>query len=236
MDFIKSKWQSSYFKTYYEILKKNVSSVVNPLVWESIRQNYIFYATSLLCCVVLSVKTQSSLFWAVVSFVYVSFFGYIVHVFAHNVNFGEMLEKTDNAFVKNPVVHQPLKEFCRMMDFHEEVHHDLSVSRDTPNLLTEFALNFFTQGGMLLGMILFFRSLNIYIVLLWALAYCTVHIINYDYLRPQAHAKHHENKHVNYGMDLWDLAFATKAEGDPIEPINHYAINMALITAALSVL
>jgi hypothetical protein len=123
-----------------------------------------------------------------------------------------------------------------LLDFHETVHHDLSVSRETENLVTEFVLNFFTQGGMLLGMILFFRCLNIYVVLLWAFAYCTVHIINYDYLRPQAHAKHHKNKHVNYGMDLWDLAFATKAEDDPIEPINHYAINMALITASLSVL
>jgi hypothetical protein len=236
MDVFKNAWSDPKWADYYSFLKTSAGELVNPQIWESIKQNAVFYVTALLCCVVIAFRSNSSVFWAVVSLVYVSFFGYVVHVFAHNVSFAEMLAKTENRFVKHPLVHKPLKDFCYLMDFHEAVHHDTSVSRETNNLLTEFALNFFTQGGALLAMILFFRSLNLYIVLLWALAYCTVHIINYDYLRPEAHARHHENKNVNYGIDLWDLTFATKAEGDPIEPINHYAINMGLITAALTVL
>jgi hypothetical protein len=72
------------------------------------------------------------------------------------------------------------------------------------------------------------------VILLWALAYCTGHTINYDYLKPVAHQYHHKDAHTNYGIDAWDIFFGTKHPDDKeVEDINHYSINMVVLTALL---
>lgn len=47
--------------------------------------------------------------------------------------------------------------------------------------------------------------------------------------------KHHLDKHTNYGIDIWDIMFNTKYQGDntDIENINHYSINVVIISAIL---
>jgi hypothetical protein len=208
---------------------------VTPLLVESLNTNRYFIATSALCCFLLAKYSGSSFLTAAASLVYVSFVGYVVHAFAHQLNFVELLRNCANPFLRQPVVYKPLMKFCEFLDFHEGVHHDTAVNREWKNVLAEFVMNFFTQGGFLILAILFLRQVNLYVVLLWALAYCTIHNINYDLLRPESHKRHHENKNTNFGIDPWDIFFCTKAEGDPVENINHYSYNMLFLTACILV-
>ena len=50
--------------------------------------------------------------------------------------------------------------------------------------------------------------------------------------------KHHLDKTSNYGIDIWDILFGTKYNDDPneIESINHYSINLIILTAFVVVL
>jgi len=203
---------------------------------ESITHNYIFYLSVLACAFTIAKFSKSSFILAVVSLVYVSFIGYVSHAFVHNFNYTNALKENSGhpLLVKYPKLVPYLEKLCYYMDFHEETHHDTTINRQIPNLLTEFVLNFLTQGGLFMLVILFCRYVNIYIVLLWALAYCTVHNINYDYIRPAAHQYHHQNKHTNYGIDVWDVLFQTKhPEDKTVEDINHYSINMIISTAII---
>ena len=203
---------------------------------ESITHNYIFYVTAIACTAAIAKFSHSSFVLAIVSLVYVSFIGYVTHAFVHNFNYATALKENcaHPLLVNNPRLFTFLERFCYYMDFHEVTHHDTTINRQIPNLLTEFTLNFITQGGFFMLVIVFCRYMNIYIVLLWAMAYCTVHNINYDYLKPAAHQYHHHDKNTNYGIDVWDVLFHTKhPEDKTVEDINHYSINMVVLTAII---
>jgi len=64
--------------------------------------------------------------------------------------------------------------------------------------------------------------------------YATIHNINYVVSPSATHILHHVDKTTNYGIDIWDIVFGTKYDGDysidKLENINHYAINTAFIT------
>ena len=203
------------------------------MLLESVWHNYVFYSTAIVCSVALALFSNTSPLLAVGSMVYVSFLGYVAHAFAHNYNYTEVLEQCDSRLLDNVTVYRLAHTFCKAMDFHEVIHHDTDINQRVVNVLGEFVLNFFNQGGLHILVILFCRYVNIYVVLLWALAYCTVHNINYDYLKPKAHRFHHIDKHTNYGIDFWDILCGTKHPDDEIEDINHYSINLVVLTAMI---
>ncbi len=209
------------------------SLMKNDMLWKSIQQNYVFYWSILVCAAVLAWMTKTSFIFAILSFAYASFVGYAGHATVHTVNFTKAYEECTNPILKNNVVTPALKRVCEYMDFHDQIHHDTGVNKHIKNVLIEFGLNFITQGGLLIVMVLLCRYVNVYVVLLWALAYSTVHNINYEYLNPVFHQLHHKDNSTNYGIDFWDILVGTKYPGDEIEDINHYAINMVLITAIL---
>jgi len=206
------------------------------MLLKSITDNYIFYCTAFACAVVLAKCSGTSPFFAVLTLVYVSLVGYIGHAFVHHVNYTAAFEpfKSHPLFESFPWARTLCERFCYYTDFHEVTHHDTAINRTIPNLMTEFVLNFLNQGGILFGAVLACRYMNLAVILLWALAYCTVHNINYDYLRPKAHQYHHKDAHTNYGIDAWDIFFGTKhPEDKEVENINHYSINMVVLTALL---
>lgn len=140
-----------------------------------------------------------------------------------------------NYVTNNKIVHYFLKFMCKCADFHDEIHHDTSINKQTHNIIYEFIFNFYTQAGAFLIFMYFIKNMSYYSVILWGLMYPTIHLINYDIIKCKVHQKHHWDKHTNYGIDVWDILFNTKYEGDnsDIEDINHYSINVIIITAII---
>ena len=210
-------------------------SLQKPQLMQTFKENYWFYGAAVVCSWVLARYSGQRFIYALLTFVYASFVGYAGHAVVHYMNFEEMYAACTHPILKNKVFSPIFTTACRYLDFHDITHHDLAVNRQISNVLAEFALNFMNQGGILMVLILICRRINIYVVFLWALAYSTVHNINYDYLAPVSHQLHHKDKTTNYGIDVWDILVGTKHPEDGVEDINHYAINLGLITAGLVV-
>ena len=206
-----------------------------PQLVQSLKENYLFYGAIVACSWVLARLTGGRFLVALATFIYASFVGYAGHAIVHYVPFSEMYAQCTHPILKNRIFTPILRTACRYLDFHDTTHHDTAVNRQIPNVLLEFGLNFINQGGLLMVMVLLCRYMNLYVIFLWAYAYCTVHNINYDYLAPVSHQLHHKDKTTNYGIDVWDIIFGTKHTGDGIEDINHYALNLGIITAILAV-
>jgi hypothetical protein len=208
----------------------------DPLI-QTIKINYIFYITTLICLAVICYYSGGNFIWSIVTFIVVSFLGYITHYISHSVNVTKFYDSlnNDNYFTNNKIVHYFIKLMCKCADFHDEIHHNTSINKKVHNVIFEFIFNFYTQAGAFLAIMYFVKKLNYYSVILWGLIYPTIHLINYDIIKCQVHMKHHLDKHTNYGIDIWDIMFNTKYQGDntDIENINHYSINVIVISAIL---
>ena len=245
--------QSDLVKYFYKMIKHilsflqnlkdiNIANFVNdvnfddPLI-QTIRINYIFYITTLVCLAVISYYSGTNFLWSVITLIVVSFLGYITHYISHSVNVTKFYDSlnNDNYFTNNKIAHYFIKFICKCADFHDEIHHDTSINKKVHNVIFEFIFNFYTQAGAFLIIMYFVKKLNYYSVILWGLIYPTIHLINYDIIKCQVHMKHHLDKHTNYGIDIWDIMFNTKYQGDntDIENINHYSINVVIISAIL---
>ena len=249
----KGEKQSDLVKYFYKMVKHilsflqnlkdiNIVNFVNDVNFEdpliqTIRINYIFYITTLVCLAVISYYSGDNFIWSVITLIVVSFLGYITHYISHSVNVTKFYDSlnNDNYFTNNKMVHYFIKFICKCADFHDEIHHDTSINKKVHNVIFEFIFNFYTQAGAFLLIMYFVKKLNYYSVILWGLIYPTIHLINYDIIKCQVHMNHHLDKHTNYGIDIWDIMFNTKYQGDntDIENINHYSINVVIISAIL---
>jgi hypothetical protein len=209
----------------------------DPLV-KSIRLNYIFYITTLFCLYIISKYSKINFFFTIITFIAASFNGYFVHFIAHYIDFEAFMSKQNNYITNNKYLNNITLWFCRILDFHEKTHHDSTINKTTKNLIVEFLLNFFTQGGFALCFYYIMKKLNGYIFLLWGLLYCTIHIINYNIVPSKVHINHHMEKTTNYGIDFWDIMLGTKYDNNSndVEIINHYAINIAILTGIIILL
>ena len=68
---------------------KNIDCKEDPLL-KSIKLNYVFYSILLACLFIISHYTNSSFFWCIITFMYVSFSGYFTHYLSHTINLTEM--------------------------------------------------------------------------------------------------------------------------------------------------
>ena len=66
------------------------------------------------------------------------------------------------------------------------------------------------QGGLVYAFYILSRYLEPEMFILWAFMYTSIHHINYSIIGSKEHKEHHANKHVNYGLDIWDVIFNTK--------------------------
>jgi len=207
-----------------------------PIV-QSLYLNYPFYLSLLVCVLLIAHCSQSSFFWAIVTIIFISAAGYFSHYVSHHINAGELFEKYEHHF---PVIMRSfIRYFCKLIDFHDEIHHDTSINKELPNMATEFALNFYVQAGAFLIVFYIIQQMNLYVIALWGFMYDTIHNINYVLFPSNTHILHHVNKTTNYGIDIWDIIFNTKfddnASMDKLENINHYAINTIILTVIMLV-
>jgi hypothetical protein len=207
----------------------------DPLL-KSIKLNYIFYSLLIVCLFIISYYTDSSFLWCILTFIYVSFNGYFVHYLSHKINLIEIFytsdsSKFDNYLYKIPGMDSLIYFLFKMFDFHSEIHHDTSINKKLDNKMYEFIMNFITQSGLLLLFILFTKYLNYYVCFLWGIFYASVHMINYDILKPQSHKNHHLNVEKNYDILLWDTILNTKYDyNDIVEDVNHCSYNIVILT------
>ena len=203
----------------------------DPLL-KSIKLNYIFYTTCIISLYIISIYSNRNFLFTCFTFLIASIYGYASHFTSHSIHTEELYLKQDNYFTRNNYLRQIILYFCKILDFHDKTHHDSNINKTPINLFYEFLLNLLTQGGLMMLVVYFAKQMNGYIFLMWGLLYCTIHIINYNLMNPEVHVKHHKNKFTNYGIDVWDIILGTKYEDNlhDIELINHYSINVVIVT------
>jgi hypothetical protein len=205
----------------------------NPIL-QSIKQNYIFYFTIMLCIYAFSYK-RDKLVTLIFSFLFITFYGYFVHMVSHDwdTHMSDSYKTFDNVFTRNKYLNWLIIKAINFSEFHAKTHHDSEINKTKINIALEFFNNIMTQGGLLIFFKYFFNLIDNRIILLWALFYATVHNINYNIVSPQTHRQHHVNDKTNYGIDIWDIIMGTKFDYDTIETHNHASINLLLITALI---
>ena len=216
-------------------INSNYHTIFNDPLIKNIKINFIFYLSILISIYFICKEENKSLLIGISSFIFVSMSGYFVHFISHFTNYTKIFDTLDNYITRNKFTAYFIRKTCKLVDFHDEIHHDTSVNKTFKNIIMEFGLNFATQAGGLLTLMYFSRQMSYWVVALWGLLYSTIHIINYEFVKPKSHMFHHVNKHTNYGLDIWDVIFNTKYKGNnhDTENINHGAINVILLTGII---
>jgi hypothetical protein len=224
---------------YKEMANNTPTNIWYDALLASFKINYIFYIGCLLCILGLSYVSNTSFVKLLATFICISFIGYVAHVGSHMNIAKEMAEN----FKKKIGYGQKNKgwiswianQTVEFYDFHDTVHHDVSVNKKWNNIMIEAIGNFWFQAGMVLVLKFILHYMDTSMIIIWGISYATVHNINYILFPSKVHMKHHSNKHTNYGMDIWDILFNTKYEDDltEIENINHYTINFAICTVII---
>ena len=208
-------------------------------ITQSMYLNYPFYLSLLVCVLSIAHYSKSSYFWAIVTIIFISAAGYFSHFVSHHINAEELFEKYQHVLPNIPYLRSFLQYFCKLIDFHDVIHHDTSINKELPNVATEFALNFYVQAGAFIIVFYIIQQMNLYVIALWGFMYATIHNINYVLFPSNTHILHHADKTTNYGIDIWDIIFNTKFDGDmsmdKLENINHYAINTIILTGIMLV-
>ena len=200
------------------------------LLYKNICINKYFYSVVLCCLFIISCFKQTNYYITLVSFVFISTFGYIIHVVSHIIDYNSFLN-IDNNFVKNKYVRIVYKQFVSLIEFHTKTHHNSSINKKPINILKEIINNLLFQGVGLFIMIYVLKKMDISIFILWACLYTTIHIINYNIYTPEEHIHHHKDSNTNFGIDIYDIIFNTKNKNDTsVENYNHYSYNLIVLT------
>ena len=200
------------------------------LLFENIKVNNIFYINVVICLFVISIITKYNFYITLISFIFISCFGYYIHVISHSINFNKIFKKKSN-IKKNKLFYYLYKQFVGLIKIHTELHHDTNINKKYSNIILESLNNLMFQGVGLFIFVYFIKCLNINIFLLWAMLYTTIHLINYSFHSPEEHINHHKDCYTNYGIDLYDILFDTKNKNDSyVENYNHYSYNLIILT------
>lgn len=200
------------------------------MLLKNIEINYPFYIVSLFCLYFLSLKTKKHYFITVLSFIFISGFGYFVHWCSHAIPWTELYSQQDNFFSQNIYTDQIIRCFLNFMEFHDITHHDSSINKKFKNIALEAINNSVTQGLLFVFAAIVIKQVDLWACVLWALLYATFHNINYVLHSPETHVNHHIDPTTNFGIDIWDIIFNTKYPGEEPENYNHYGINLVLLT------
>ncbi|ALH23039.1 hypothetical protein ceV_133 [Chrysochromulina ericina virus CeV-01B] len=211
----------------YNLIDKNIKIKAFN---ESFNKNYISYISILISIFILykSGKNTKSIINIFLSFILVSINGYFAHYVGHKINFVNWFNTSNNILKEYTITNKIFNSIAKILDFHNNIHHDTDINKKPINIINEFLNNFITQGFFPFLLILFSKSIDLRVCFIWGLSYATVHNINYLYLMPETHMDHHKNSNTNFGMDIWDIIFGTKYNWNDIEDVNHYAINFVL--------
>ena len=219
-----------------EKIKKNFAvktSVQVNAIYQSVKQNYLFYIALLICVYAFTKCThnKSNLFLSIFSLFFITFYGYFVHLVSHymGTKISELYKTYDNIFTRNKYLNWMALKAINFGEFHAKTHHDTEINKTRKNIALEFINNVVSQGGLLIMLKIFLDLIDNRVILLWAFFYATVHNINYNIESPLTHRQHHMNDKTNYGIDIWDIIIGSKYDWDEIETHNHTAINLLVI-------
>jgi len=244
----KNKLSTSSQETQTELSdEKNALFKNSKVLWESIKQNWIFWVTALICVFILTFynSKNDSYINSLITFLIAMLLGWYIHYLSHAYDLLCIYKSADNRIINYIKSNKKMNRIMETIiyyscDFHDKIHHDTSINKKPLNWFMEFFQNLLMEGG---GLILFAQwcnfsinikdfkfKLNKAVLLLWGLLYASVHNINYILLGCDQHTKHHIDPKTNYGIDTLDILFDTKYDINNIENINHGAINMIAIT------
>lgn len=209
------------------------TSVQVNAIYQSVKQNYLFYIALLICVYAFTKCTynKSNLFLSIFSLFFITFYGYFVHLISHylGTKVSELYKTYDNIFTRNKFLNWMALKAINFGEFHAKTHHDTEINKTRKNIALEFINNVVSQGGLLIMVKIFLDLIDNRVILLWAFFYATVHNINYNIVKPLTHQQHHLNDKTNYGIDIWDIIVGSKYDWDTIETHNHSAINLLVI-------
>ena len=219
---------------------------------KSFKVNYIFWIVITICIFLISCyhKKDNLLFNFIsgyMSLILAILIGYGIHYISHLIDLTKIY---NNKCLKNyPTLNKIInKSILYTWDFHDKIHHNVNDSKTFINLLIEFIQNILTQGLLFIIVDIFILSFmitlnfkiinkifnfipNKAIILLWALFYSTIHIINYNILNPIQHRQHHKHQFTNLDpVEFTDIIFDTKYDYKYIQDYNHGSINIIIIT------
>ena len=146
----------------------------------------------------------------------------VVNALAPVVHYGSHLE----SFVK-------LYNFFKLTSFHDEIHHDLKVSRKRINVYREAQVNIFATSFLWLPPVRKYCDRTV--CLFFGSLYASYHLINQRLLESPQHECHHKNKFTNLGPDYMDVLYNTKGDSQP-EYCNTGVINVVVLTSIFLIL
>lgn len=213
-------------------IENNTKYYIDKII-NSILINNFFYISLGLSFFFLSKYTNTSILLLWFGFLTTSLFGWSLHWLSHHLSFRNQFNRQDNIFTSNTFLHKSIEIITSILDFHDSIHHNTTINKTHINTIYEFLNNIFVQSGFIVLWKFVLSHIPYSICIYWGLLYASIHIINYNYIKPIEHKEHHINKFTNYGMDLWDILFGTKYNYEHIENYNHGVINILIITLIL---
>ena len=173
------------------------------MILQNLRTNSPFYVSVVISLYYLSKYTNTGFTNSCISFIIVSLIGYFTHRLGHHFRVYDQYKNADNYVSRNSILGPLTTNICYLLDFHVVKHHDSSVNKKIQNVINEFIHNIFFQGGILVLVAWIIKQINMWVIILWTLTYATVHNINYNLWPSSTHQKHHENDHINFGIDIF---------------------------------
>tara|TARA_B100001093_G_scaffold497337_1_gene544148 strand:+ start:197 stop:1312 length:1116 start_codon:yes stop_codon:yes gene_type:complete len=219
---------------------------------KNLKKNMVFwisFATAILTISILYGVQSNFLKNSLIGFISVMvamLVGYVVHLIAHLMEYEEVYDDfvnyNKNFLGKFPEsFHKFIKILIRYtLGFHDVIHHNSSINKKWYNIIIEGIQNLFMEGGFLIVLSILtdfgiklgkeIYKLNHSVILLWALLYTTVHLINYRVVHPNAHINHHMDYYKNLSLtDFFDLFFGTKYNKEDIQDLKHFTFNVIVI-------
>lgn len=215
-------------------------------VKKSIKINFVFWISIAICLIIITqFSDDKSYSNTIITFILAILLGWYIHYLSHAYDLLMIYENSSGSIINYIKSNDRLDTIFRTIiyystDFHDKIHHDTSVNKETLNLFWEFVQNFLMEGGLLIIIAYYYNikvnianhifKFNKAVLLLWGMLYASVHNINYIILGCDQHVNHHINPKTNYGIDILDILFDTKYDLENIEDLNHAALNVILIT------
>jgi hypothetical protein len=186
------------------------------IIYDFIKLNIIFLIGLLIIIIIITKYTKTNFILGLITIIITTFIGYYVHYISHNKYFIKFINNIKlPLFIKNTI------------NYHHYIHHD-NTKKELKYKYYEFFNNLLTQGILLLLLKFILYYLNGWVILINALCYSTIHIINFEIIKPKTHKLHHKYNNCNYGYEIYDIIFNTKK--GKLENMNHYLINFIIIT------
>ena len=215
-------------------------------VKKSIKINFVFWISIAICLIIITqFSDDKSYSNSIITFILAILLGWYIHYLSHAYDLLMIYENSSGSIINYIKSNDRLDTIFRTIiyystDFHDKIHHDTSVNKESFNLFWEFFQNFLMEGGLLIIIAYYYNikvnignhifKFNKAVLLLWGMLYASVHNINYIILGCDQHVNHHINPKTNYGIDILDILFDTKYDLENIEDLNHAALNVILIT------